>query len=117
METTRLVFSKRLRKYRQYLGYSQREMAQRLGIVKSTLVGWEKVDGHGQPTWEQLDKMCSWTGIEPIFFLITEDFGSDYIDAAEHIKGLPPQVRDALLTLIWHTVKTNLGVKDPAATP
>lgn len=84
-------------------------MASRLGIVKSTLLGWEKMNGHGQPTWEQLHEMCSWTGIEPIYFFISDDFGSDYMDAAEQLKALPSELRDSLLILIRHASRTSLG--------
>lgn len=106
-ETTREIFARRLRKYRQYLGYTQIQMASRLGVVKSTLLGWEKLDGRGQPTWEQLHEMCSWSGVEPIYFFMSDEFGSDYLDTAEHLKALPTELRESLMTVIRHAVRTS----------
>jgi transcriptional regulator with XRE-family HTH domain len=99
-------FSTQLRKYRACLGISQAELSRKLGIAKTTVINWEKSDGRWQPSWEQIEEMCSWSGIKPLFFFLDEDFGSDYLDLAEKIKGLPDEVRESLEGLVDSLHKT-----------
>lgn len=93
-------FASRLRQYRALIGISQAELARRLGIAKTTVINWEKSDGRWQPSWEQIEELCSWSGIKPIFFLLDEEFDSDYLDLSEKIRGLPTEVRSNIERLV-----------------
>lgn len=96
----RMIFANRLRQYRALLGISQSELARRLGVAKTTVINWEKFDGRWQPSWEQIEELCSWSGIKPLFFLLDEEFDSDYLDLSEKIRGLPLEVRSSIERLV-----------------
>lgn len=88
---------------------SQQAVASKLGIAKTTVINWEKFDGRWQPDWEQLEKICSWTGIKPLYFFIEEDFGSDFFDLAERIKALDPELRASIEGIIAFAERERLN--------
>ena len=55
-------FSMRVRKARLRAGYTQTELAARLGVSRSSVTNWESVD-RGQPATQRLQRIALVTGV------------------------------------------------------
>lgn len=99
-EPLRALVARRLRQYRSSLGLTQPELAKRLRVSRNTVIEWEKEDGRSQPSWEQWEKMCSWTGISPQWFVTDDSFNSEVVDFAVRVQSLPDAVREGLYALV-----------------
>ena len=78
------------------------ELAKRLRVSRNTVIEWEKEDGRSQPSWEQWEKMCSWTGISPQWFVTDDSFNSEVVDFAVRVQSLPDAVRLAKIHARQH---------------
>ncbi|GEM_PF-3616473 len=105
-EPLRTLVSRRIRQYRASQGLTQPELAKRLRVSRNTVIEWEKEDGRSQPSWEQWDKMCSWTGISPQWFVTDDSFNSEVVDFAVRVQSLPDAVRESLYTLVHYQYQT-----------
>lgn len=99
-EPLRALVARRLRQHRSSLGLTQPELAKRLRVSRNTVIEWEKEDGRSQPSWEQWEKMCSWTGISPQWFVTDDSFNSEVVDFAVRVQSLPDDVREGLYALL-----------------
>lgn len=102
MSELRALVAHRIRQYRAGLGLTQPELARRLRVSRNTVIEWEKDDGRSQPSWEQWEKMCTWTGISPQWFVTDDSFNSEVVDFAVRVQALPENVRQGLYALLQY---------------
>lgn len=105
-EPLRALVARRLRQHRSSLGLTQPELAKRLRVSRNTVIEWEKEDGRSQPSWEQWEKMCAWTGISPQWFVTDDSFNSEVVDFAVRVQSLPDDVREGLYALLRFQYQT-----------
>jgi DNA-binding XRE family transcriptional regulator len=112
-EPLRALVARRLRQYRASLGLTQPELAKRLKVSRNTVIEWEKEDGRSQPSWEQWEKMCSWTGISPQWFVTDDSFNSEVVDFAVRVQALPDRIREGLYALLQYQYQEKGKTKSP----
>ena len=82
--TIKEVFSRNLRAFRRKLGFTQPQLAKRLGVSRNTVIEWEKPDVRLIPYADRLDALAALDpqGVTPVgwFFIDWEGDGLAFLE-------------------------------------
>lgn len=100
MEPWRDRFRGRYRELRDQEGLTQEQLAERLGITQGTVAHW--LNGRRSPkSLEAYESLASALRVHPAWLLygIGEEDG-DVLRAAQRLRSMPPELRDAIVSVI-----------------
>lgn len=101
-----MTLSDRLRQLRQTHGYSQTDLAQKLGVSQNTITSYES--GRTEPGITMLVKLAAIFGVTSDYLIGINPQASDTdTDLIDRIRALPPQDK-----LVAHKIITALSDRD-----
>jgi len=91
-----------IKKYREKIGLTQRQLAERIGIDPSTVAYWEM--GRGAPNADTLVLLCDIFQVRPAVLMgVVDEFASKQTEAEAFMalyNAAPPEVRLAVDSLL-----------------
>lgn len=103
-DMTRQAVMQNIKKYRERIGLSQRQLADKLGFDASTVAYWET--GRGAPNADTIVELCTLFGVKPSVMMGVEKDFNDMQEKAAKFYALylvaSPEVRLAVDSLLGY---------------